>query len=96
MPVVFVFIKETMLRFKRNKIDFKQCWYNYIPPFPPPSFSFPRLACGKSDWDNGGGKQCCEGDKLIKQDSSEAAEGKWGKWCTKGPRRAKHGKWEKS
>lgn len=68
-----------MLKFKRSKIDFKQYWYNFISPFPFLSFSFPWLMCDRSGWDNGGRKQCCEGDKLIKQDSSEAAEEKWGK-----------------
>lgn len=48
------------------------------------SFSSPQLICGISDWDNGSGKQCCKRDKKIKH-NSEAAEGKWGKQCTKGP-----------
>lgn len=68
-----------MLKFKRSKTDFKQYWYNLISPFPFLSLSFQWLMCNMSDWDNGGRKRCCEGDKLIKQDSSEAAEGKWGK-----------------
>lgn len=70
-----------MLRLKRSKIDFKQCSHNYIFPL----FSFPQLMWGISDWDGGGGKQCCEGDKQIKEGSSEQAEWNRGKWRTKGP-----------
>lgn len=74
----FVFLQETEC-WDLSKIDFKQYWYNFISPFPSLSFSFPWLMCDMPGWDNGGRKQCCEGDKRIKQDSSEAAEGKWGK-----------------
>lgn len=47
---------------------------------------------GVSDWDNGGGKRYREGEKLIKLDSSEAAEWEGRKVVYKGPRTTERGK----